>query len=47
MTSNDLKDTLKESVKSNRKSNLKYGNPNDNDDTTQGSILMEQAFSFT
>ena len=44
MTSNDLKETSKESVKSNTKNKLKGGDPN-NDKTTQGSILIEQAFS--
>ena len=43
MTSNDLKTTSTEPVK-NKRYKLKGGDPN-NDNTTQGSILIEQAFS--
>ena len=43
MTSNDLKTTPNEPVK-NKRNKLKGGVPN-NDNTTQGSILIEQAFS--
>ena len=43
MTSNDLKRTSNEPVK-NKKNKLKGGDPN-NENTTQGSILIEQAFS--
>ena len=43
MTSNDLKTTSNEPVK-NKRNKLKGGRPN-NDNTTQGSILIEQAFS--
>ena len=43
VTSNDLKTTSNEPVK-NKRSKLKGGDPN-NDNTTQGSILIEQAFS--
>ena len=43
MTSNDLKTMSNEPVKSKR-NKLKGGDPN-NDNTTQGSILIEQAFS--
>ena len=43
MTSNDLKTTSNEPVK-NKRNKLKVGDPN-NDNTTQGSILIEQAFS--
>ena len=43
MTSNDLKTTSNETVK-NRKNKLKGGDPS-NDNATQGSILIEQAFS--
>ena len=43
MTSNDLKTTSNEPVK-NKRNKLKGGDP-DNDNTTQGSILIEQAFS--
>ena len=45
MTSNDLKEISKESVKYS-KNKLKVGNPNDKDNPTQGSILVEQAFSY-
>ena len=43
MTSNDLKTTSNEPVK-NKRNKLKGGDPN-NGNTTQGSILIEQAFS--
>ena len=43
MTSNDLKTTPNEPVK-NKRNKLKGGDPN-NDNTTQGSILIKQAFS--
>ena len=43
MTSTDLKTTSKEPVK-NKRNKLKGGDPN-NDNTTQRSILIEQAFS--
>ena len=43
MTSNYLKTTSNETVK-NKKNKLKCGNPN-NDNTNQGCILIEQAFS--
>ena len=43
MTSNDLKTTSNEPAK-NKRNKLKGGDPN-NDYTTQGSILIEQAFS--
>ena len=43
MTSNDLKTTSNEPVK-NKRNKIKGGDPN-NDNTTQGSILLEQAFS--
>ena len=43
MTSNDLKTTSNELVK-NKRNKLKGGDPN-NDNTTQGIILIEQAFS--
>ena len=43
MTSNDRETNPKEQVK-NKKNKLKGGNPN-NDNTTQGSILIEQVFS--
>ena len=43
MISNDLKTTSNEPVK-NKRNKLKGGDPN-NDNTTQGRILIEQAFS--
>ena len=43
MTSNDLKTTSNDPNK-NKRNKLKGGDPN-NDNTTQGSILIEQAFS--
>ena len=43
MTSNDLKTTSNEPVK-NKRNKLESGDPN-NGNTTQGSILIEQAFS--
>ena len=43
MTSNDLKTMSNEPFK-NERNKLKGGDPN-NDNTTQGSILIEQAFS--
>ena len=43
MTSNDLKTTSNEPVK-NKRNKIKSGDPN-NDNTTQGSIFIEQAFS--
>ena len=43
VTSNELKTTSNEPVK-NKRNKLKGGDPN-NDNTTQGSILIEQAFS--
>ena len=43
MTSNDLKEASKASVNY-KKIKLKGGNPNDNDNLTQGSFHIEQGF---